>query len=104
MTTDSKDFEGWAILELMGHRKLAGELREATIAGKAFIRLDVPGEPPVTQFYSADAVYCITPSTEELVRAFSKRTSPAPIARWELPAITEGNGDDDEADFEDADP
>ena len=37
-------FEGWAILELMGHRRLAGYLREQTVSGASFLRLDVPGE------------------------------------------------------------
>jgi hypothetical protein len=41
---DESAFEGWAILELMGHRRLAGYVQEATIAGGAFIRLDVPGD------------------------------------------------------------
>ncbi|MGE5801580.1 MAG: hypothetical protein ACM358_04945 [Gemmatimonadota bacterium] len=61
-------FEGWAIVELMGHRKLAGHVSEVTIAGAAMLRLDVPSEPPVTQFYGGAAIYCITPTSEELAR------------------------------------
>lgn len=81
-------FEGWAILELMGHRKLAGYLSEHEIAGKGFIRIDVPTEPPATQLYSPAAVYAITPTTEEVAR------------RWELPADTRGavNAEFDEGD------
>lgn len=58
-------FEGWVILELMGHRRLAGYLREETVAGAAFVRIDVPGDKGAiaTQFYSPSAVYCITPTT-----------------------------------------
>jgi len=52
----------------MGHRKLAGHVSEVTIAGSAMLRLDVPSEPPVTQFYGGSAIYCITPTTEELAR------------------------------------
>jgi len=37
-------FEGWAVLELMGHRKLGGFVQEATIAGGAFLRIDVPSD------------------------------------------------------------
>jgi len=44
MTDKGKPFEGWAILELMGHRRLAGRLTEALVAGAAFIRIDVPGD------------------------------------------------------------
>ncbi len=66
-------FEGWAIVELMGHRKLAGNVTEATIAGAAFLRLDVPSEPPVTQYYAPAAVYAITPTTEELATRIAKQ-------------------------------
>ncbi len=87
---------GWAILELMGHRKLGGWVTEQEVAGAAFVRIDVPGpDNPVdpmgevalaTQFYSPSAVYCITPTTEEIARAVAANTSPAPVSRYELPA------------------
>lgn len=35
-------FEGWAILELMGHRRLAGYVREVEVAGAGMLRLDIP--------------------------------------------------------------
>jgi hypothetical protein len=35
-------FEGWAIVELMGHRRLAGYVREVELAGAGMLRLDVP--------------------------------------------------------------
>ena len=51
----SEQFEGWVILELMGHRRLAGFLREQEIGGASFLRLDVPGTTGkkliATQFY-----------------------------------------------------
>ena len=88
---DSK-FESWAVLELMGHRKLAGFVQETQIAGAGMLRLDVPGDAPgkfkATQFYSPSSVYALTPTTEEVCRAFAKRAEPAPISRWELPATT----------------
>ena len=80
---DSKAFEEWAILELMGHRKLAGKVSEYTIGGAPFIRIDIPGN--ATQFYSPSAVYCITPTTEELARQFAASHTPEPVTRWELP-------------------
>lgn len=42
-------FEGWAIVELFGHNMIAGLLSEQSIGGAA--------------------VYAITPTTEEVVRA-----------------------------------
>lgn len=80
----SEPFEGWAIVELMGHRRLAGKVSEQEIAGHAFLRLDVPAAQPVTQFYSAAAVYCITPTTEDIATALAAQVRPAPVSRYEL--------------------
>ena len=78
-------YEGWAIVEFMGHRRLAGHVSEQEIAGAAFLRLDVHGDGgPVTQFYSPGAVYCITPTTEEIARKLGAKSMPAPVSRFEL--------------------
>lgn len=110
-------FEGWAILELMGHRRLGGYVREQEIAGSAFIRIDVasapvddipevlrdtpPDDAEATQFYSPAAVYCITPTSETIARAVAATSKPRPVQRWELPAgpepgavIVRGDEDD----------
>jgi hypothetical protein len=82
-------FEGWVILELMGHRRLGGYVREQELAGAAFLRLDIPavdGQPAATQFYGASAVYCITPTTEEVATLCGRRNRPQPVHRWELPS------------------
>lgn len=87
MSTEQR-FEMWAIVELMGHRRLAGFVREEEIAGRGFIRLDVPCEPPATQYYGPQAIYCITPTTEELARKMAVGIRPAPVHRYELPPET----------------
>lgn len=84
--TDKDTFDEWAVLELMGHRRLAGRVSEQEIGGANMIRIDVPGDPPATQFYSAAAVYCITPVSEELARQVAQSSRPQPVSRWELPA------------------
>lgn len=87
--SDIEGFEGFAILELMGHRRLAGYVSEQEIAGAGLIRIDVPGEDgftAATQFYSPSALYCLTPTTENVARAFATRHQPKPVQRWELPA------------------
>jgi hypothetical protein len=105
----AEPFEGWAILELMGHRKLAGLLSEQTIGGAAFIRIDVP-KPltpenldalwAVTQFYAPSAVYCITPTSEDLARKVAAGAQPTPVTRYELPAATQSR---ERVDFDDID-
>ena len=113
VAAETETFEGWAILELMGHRRLAGWVSEQTIAGAAFIRLDVAdeGDPGstydpyqqsyvATQFYSPQALYCLTPTTKDVALAVAKFNKPAPVQRWELPAAQESPGPEF-ADFDD---
>lgn len=82
-------WEGYAILELMGHRRLGGFLSEQVIAGATMLRIDVPascGEGvAATQFYSPSAVYCITPCGEDEARAVARQSQPQPVQRWEMP-------------------
>jgi hypothetical protein len=130
----AEPFEGWAILELMGHRRLAGRVSEIEIAGAKMLRLDVPGvgtgrcrwpcsRPAThggdlspgarcfehaagapetvplaaTQFYSAQAIYCLTPTTEDIARRLAAQSQPAPVARWELPPAAPATRQDAEA-------
>lgn len=124
MTETKEPFAGYAILELMGHRRLAGYVRETELAGAGVLRLDVPEHPWVegctcgsseptsadyerhthvcamfraegddepldvvaTQFYAPSALYCLTPTTEEVARGLASKTRPQPVHRWELPA------------------
>lgn len=112
-------FEGWAILELMGRRRLGGFIAEQQIAGVGFLRIDIPGpdtridedgpettqdggfEGGTTQFYSPSAVYCITPATQDIAVEVGRRSHPAPVQRFELtaPSSPGPDDDDDEPDF-----
>lgn len=85
MTGTNEQFSQWCVLELMGHRRLAGLVSEQEIAGQAFLRLDIHREAEViTQYYSPSAVYCITPTTEEVARKTAALGRPQPVARWEI--------------------
>lgn len=87
--SDSADFSGWAILELMGHRRLAGHVSEVEFAGGKFVRIDVPGDEDgdvATQLYGASSIYCLTPTSEATARATAKASRVAPVSRWELPS------------------
>jgi hypothetical protein len=82
-------FQQWAILELMGHRRLAGLVSEVEIFGSKMCRVDVyhgqAQEAMTTQFYGGSAIYCMTPITEEVARQFTINNKPQPIAVWDLP-------------------
>lgn len=86
---DPAAFDEWAIVELMGHRRLAGKVTEAAVFGATMLRLDIwlPGaeRPAMTQLYGAGAVYCLTPCGEQTARKAAARLAlPAPVQRWEL--------------------
>lgn len=88
----SEAFEGWAILELMGHRRLAGMVREVELFGAKMCRIDVPAagnSSLATQFYGGAAIYCVTPTSEETARRVALTVQPAPVHRWELPERSE---------------
>lgn len=89
-TTDEREpWEGWCLLELMGHRKLAGLVTRAEVCGEAMMRVDVPGPDGtvLTQFYSPKSLYAFTPVSEEIARGYAARNTPAPVHRYELPAL-----------------
>jgi hypothetical protein len=99
--SEKETFEGWCILELMGHRRLGGYVRAVELAGAPFLRIDVPdpaaeGQAVATQFYSPASVYCLTPTTEEVARALAASCRPAPVQRWELSAPVAVNPDPDD--------
>src|SRR6185312_2055970 len=89
METQKETFEGWAILELMGHRRLAGNVREVSLFGGSFCRIDIPGpnNTTATQYYGASSIYALTPTTEDIARAVATREQPEPAHRWELPQL-----------------
>jgi hypothetical protein len=105
----------WAIVELMGHVKLAGRLTEEEKFGAKMGRLDIPThekcECPnasrtnvmeqtvecskcdgsgfvksfVSQYFGGGSVYRITIVTEEVARHVNRQTSPAPVSPWDFP-------------------
>jgi hypothetical protein len=86
---NSEQWGAWAILELMGHRRIAGFVSEVELAGKGMLRIEIPTDPPATQFYSPESLYCLTPTTEELAKQLAESSAPKPVSRWELPPAKE---------------
>ena len=87
--TEGAFVNGWYIVEQLGHKRLAGYLTEAVIAGAGFLRIDIPGadgQPPATQYIAPSTLYALTPTTEETARRVAAINRPAPVQRWELPA------------------
>lgn len=62
-------YEGWAILELMGHRQRVGRVSEEEVYGGKMLRIDIPladlGGEVVTEFYGCSSVYSLRPISED---------------------------------------
>ena len=86
--TEQQPFDSWAIVEMLGHRRVIGRVTEQVIAGAGFIRIDVPGEggdPAVTQIVAPASIYCITPVSEQVARLTARARPVRPITTWDLP-------------------
>jgi len=76
----------WAIVELMGHVRLAGKLSEEEKFGAKMGRLDIPeGDGFVTQLFGGGSVYRITIVTEAVARKVCDTTHSAPVQPWDFP-------------------
>lgn len=84
--SENDNFGMWAILELMGHVRVAGFVTEHELFGSKLGRIDIPAEDGqgVTQFFGGQTVYRLTPVSEQVARAFAERNRPRPVHVYEL--------------------
>lgn len=84
-------FEEWCIVEMLGHRKVAGRVSERMIAGKGFLQVDVPARDGSfqTQWIAPESIYCLTPTGEQLCRKIAEECGPQPISKWDLRQLLE---------------
>lgn len=98
-------FEGWAMLELMGHRQRIGYVQEVEMAGGKLMRIDIPNEGgDITEFYGCSAIYSLRPVTEEVARdAMQRHGDVRPIRPAEYRALpaAETSHYDDENEYDD---
>lgn len=87
MTNDESKAE-YAIVELMGHNKIAGLVSEVAKFGATLLRVDVPevnGRPSYTRFFNAqNSLYSITMVNEETAKLFAAKHQQTPINQWEI--------------------
>ncbi len=99
----SDTFEHWAIVEQLGHRRLAGYVTEVQIAGAGFLRLDVPESdsgPARTQFLAPASIFALHPVAEETARRVAEASQSRPVQAWELRELTSVSEDgEDEGPF-----
>lgn len=91
MNDDSKvnsEQSMWGILEILGHRKLAGLLKQEQILGTSLIRIDCYSQdrekPLFTQYYSPQSVFSLLPCSEEVAKKYTDSCQFVPVQKWEL--------------------
>ena len=63
--------EQWALLEIMGHERLAGRIEEVLVAGTKMLQVDVPATdklPAFRRYLSPSSLFSITPVPEPVAR------------------------------------
>jgi hypothetical protein len=73
----------WGIVELMGHKVVAGAISKDEMCGKPMLRVDVPATsafPAFTQFYGETAIYCVTFTSEEVATRTAEKCKINPVS------------------------
>ena len=81
----------WAIVELMGHKVVAGKLTKTEMFGEPMLRIDVPTTdafPAFTQLYGKSAVYCITFTSEEVAQLAAQQAAVDPVSIYTPELVT----------------
>lgn len=114
MSNEQVPAEQWAIVELMGHVKLAGRVSVDSTFGAALLRVDVPDSPDIAGFtkcVSPSALYAVTPVSEQIARGLAARLKARPFDTYELADLGRDrnlrlrfNGDPDALDDDDEGP
>jgi hypothetical protein len=92
----------WAVVEIMGHRKHAGRIREEERFGAKMLRVDIPikGDPVKngweTRYYGGPSIFSMSPCTEAVVMKLNVPYD-AP-SRYALPAPAQEGDDGDPGD------
>lgn len=90
----------WAIVEVFGHRKHAGRIREEERFGAKMLRIDIPekGDPEAngwkTHWYGGSSIFSLALTDEATALRINKPYEPP--ARYSLPAPDQEEDDDAE--------
>lgn len=80
----------WAVVDLLGHVRLAGWLTEEERFGSKMGRLEMPmpDGATMTRWFGGGSVYSISAVTEDVVRAIA-RTNPPPVTPYDVRALVQ---------------
>lgn len=84
------DFHSWAIIEVFGHEKFAGEVSTAKVGDSSMIMLSVPEIknekvtlPGFVKYINHQSVFSITPVSEEYAREMAVQLSKHPVEGYD---------------------
>lgn len=96
----SNAYQGWAVVEVMGHRSHVGEVSGVVQFGEAMLRIDALEPDGVkTHFYPGRAIFGITPCSEEWARDLAERRA-RPVSMYGQLSPAAGELDEDLEDEE----
>jgi hypothetical protein len=102
--SENGGFDSFAVLELMGHVKMAGRVTEEERFGSKVGRIDVPSGDGgwTTVYFGGGSVYRMTVVDEDVARAVAAGNQPRPVYAFRLPPPEERPRHPDD-DFDDED-
>lgn len=101
----------WAIVEIFGHRRHVGRVREEERFGTKMLRIDVPKVDPETaalagyasHYYGGGSIFSITPTDEDSAVRANKPWAPPSRSTLPAPTLDDGPFDHDQEDEDGAD-
>ncbi len=87
MNMEKEITEQFAVVEMMGHRKIAGRIMQSELAPGALIRVDVfgaNGEIERTEHVGSSAIYDITICSEQTAKAAAIAHNPQPSFAFDI--------------------
>lgn len=100
---DGGSFKAWAVVEIFGHRRLAGLVSEEVLFGVPMCRIDVPtGDGFTTAYHGGASIYGMYPCDEAEARQVAEYS---PVPRFGTgPLITFGYYHEGAIQLDDVDP
>lgn len=93
----SDEIQQWGIVELMGHKVVAGLISKSEMLGKPMLRVDVPATSAYqafTQFYGEAAIYCVTFTSEEVATRTAEEVKVNPVSVYVPDLVTKEQYDE----------
>lgn len=87
MTTEPEKFDQFALIEIFGHRRLAGRVTEQSIGGTNLLRVDVPAtqsHPAWTTFIGGSAIFSLSIASEDICRRHAEYLKCSPVMVYEI--------------------